>query len=317
MSASFEILLPQGGHAVPVGETPLSVGRGPNNDVVLQDDTVSWHHAQLWVEGGSAWLRDLGSRNGTWRNGARVHGSTRLDGGDRIRLGATLEVELRGQGRSDVCWRTRHVDDLSSGVRLLVRSDRFTIGGGAACDLRVEDWPDRTATVMLHDNGEIWVGTSDGERQVEPNEVFEVQGRRLRVVEEAVDHAPTVEWGAHRYPYAVTGTGNTPDGPQVVVDDPVTGAQCLVMGNRGVLLYVLARKLEADRGACAERSEEGWCTTDEVVTGIWGRGRKTANHLNVLVHRLRGQLEEKGFDPWFVEKRRGGIRIRCRTVEVH
>jgi hypothetical protein len=50
------------------------------------------------------------------------------------------------------------------------------------------------------------------------------------------------------------------------------------------------------------------------VTGVWGRGRKTANHLNVLVHRLRGQLEEAGFDPWFVEKRRGGIRIRCREV---
>ena len=85
-------------------------------------------------------------------------------------------------------------------------------------------------------------------------------------------------------------------------------------GNRGVLLFVLARKLARDREAGTVRGEEGWCATEDVLTGVWGRGQKSANHLNVLVHRLRGQLAEEGFDPWFVEKRRGGIRLRVRDV---
>ena len=53
----FEITLVSTGTSVPLGEEPLHVGRGPSNHVVLADDTVSWNHAQLWVEAGRAWVR--------------------------------------------------------------------------------------------------------------------------------------------------------------------------------------------------------------------------------------------------------------------
>ncbi|HHO52065.1 MAG TPA: FHA domain-containing protein [Deltaproteobacteria bacterium] len=317
MTALFEILLPSGEHTISIGDVPLSVGRGPANDLVLQDDTISWRHAQLWVEAGAAWLRDLRSRNGTWRNEQRVHGALRLAPGDRIRFGATVEVILQGGRRGlGTTWETYHIEDLSSGVRLLVRSDRFRIGSGADCDLRVAGMSERAATVLLHDNGEIWVGIEGAERQIQIGEVFEVSGHQVRVLVESADHAPTVDWATQRYPYTLLATANAAGGPQVVVSDPASGAQCLVTGNRGVLLFVLARRLLRDREAEAERAEEGWCTTEEAVTGVWGRGRKGSNQLSVLVHRLRGHLEENGFDPWFIEKRRGGIRVRCAQVSL-
>lgn len=314
MNPRYEIVLPAGGQAVPLAEKPISLGRGPANDIVLADDHVSWNHAQLWVEGGQAWVRDLGSRNGTFLNDERVVGSARLRGGDRLRLGAVLTLELQGAGELPSALRTRHVEDRQTGVRLLVRGDRFLIGSAAGCDLRIEGWPPRTATIVLHDNGEIWVGTEDGEWQVEVGEPFEVRGRGLRVVEDALDHAPTVEWGAARYPYGLVATPGAAGGPQAVVVDRAAGREALFTGNRGALLVVLARKLARDREAGVTASEEGWCTPDEVLIGVWGRGQKQANHLNVLVHRLRGQLAEEGFDPWFVEKRRGGVRLRVGEV---
>lgn len=322
MASPFELRLPDGDQAVPLSPVPRTIGRGPTNDVVLADDTVSWHHAQVWLEGGDPWIRDLGSRNGTWRNDQRITGSAPLEAGDRIRIGTSVEVVLSGPVEGPVEGaRSLHVEDVKSGVRLLVRNDRFRIGSSEDCDLRVEGWPDRTATILVHPDGELWVGGQDeaGERwetQIEPGEEFEIRGRTLRVVRTHVTHAPTVDQAALAYPYALTATANGAGGPQVVVVDPISGQDCLVTGNRGVLLFVLARRLAKDRDAGKAPAEEGWCTTQEVLTGVWGRGQKEANHLNVLVHRLRGQLEDQGFDPWFIEKRRGGIRVRCAEITV-
>ncbi|MEM6471173.1 MAG: FHA domain-containing protein, partial [Planctomycetota bacterium] len=43
----------------------ISIGRGPNNDVVLRDSNVSTNHARLIVAGTEIQLEDLGSTNGT------------------------------------------------------------------------------------------------------------------------------------------------------------------------------------------------------------------------------------------------------------
>ncbi len=316
MAASVELKLPSAGGAIPLGDKALTIGRAPSNDLVLADDTVSWHHAQVWVEGGTAWVRDLASRNGTWRNGDRVSGSARLAAGDRLRLGVSYEVEVVG-GAAAVGGEPplRHVEDLSAGVRLLVHAERFLVGSGAECDLRVEGLP-RAATILFHANGEIWVGTAQEERQVDVGEVFQVAGHDLRVVEEAGLPAPTVDRSGEPYDYVLRADANAAGGPAVVVSDPREGHECVVTGNRGVLLFVLARKLARDRESGARPAEAGWCSSDEAITGVWGRDPRAGKRLAVLVHRLRGQLEEHGFDPWFVEKRRGGIRVRCASVEV-
>jgi pSer/pThr/pTyr-binding forkhead associated (FHA) protein len=73
---------------------PVTVGRGRDADLVLADELVSRHHAQITPSGSGAVVEDLGSRNGTFVNGEAIHGPTRLTPGDQLQLGVTL-VELR------------------------------------------------------------------------------------------------------------------------------------------------------------------------------------------------------------------------------
>ena len=65
------------------------VGRSSEADLVLQDDSVSRKHARIYLAGGTLWLRDLGSRNGTLVNGQQV-ARCRLASGDRIAIGSSL-----------------------------------------------------------------------------------------------------------------------------------------------------------------------------------------------------------------------------------
>ena len=64
-----------------------SVGRLPDNSVVLRDECVSRRHCAIVVHrDGSCELHDIASKNGTVLNGARIHGPTKLLPGDKIAL---------------------------------------------------------------------------------------------------------------------------------------------------------------------------------------------------------------------------------------
>ncbi len=68
-----------------------TLGRHPSSDLQFDpehDRDVSARHAAVFRQGGEYVVRDLGSSNGTWVNGARVRGDRTLEPGDRIRLGA-------------------------------------------------------------------------------------------------------------------------------------------------------------------------------------------------------------------------------------
>jgi hypothetical protein len=65
----------------------MSIGRSPDCDCLLSEPSVSRHHAQLRRDGERWLLRDLGSRNGTRLNGARVTEEVEVRPGDQISLG--------------------------------------------------------------------------------------------------------------------------------------------------------------------------------------------------------------------------------------
>lgn len=66
----------------------LTIGRGRGNSIVLDDMLVSRHHVRITADDDGLVLQDLGSRNGTYVNDARVQ-RTSLHEGDRIGIGAT------------------------------------------------------------------------------------------------------------------------------------------------------------------------------------------------------------------------------------
>jgi pSer/pThr/pTyr-binding forkhead associated (FHA) protein len=65
----------------------VTIGRGPDNAIVINDPSVSARHAQLQLAGETYRLKDLGSTNGTQVNGKPVT-ETLLSFDDRVRFGA-------------------------------------------------------------------------------------------------------------------------------------------------------------------------------------------------------------------------------------
>jgi adenylate cyclase len=81
-----------------LGEGETSVGRTPDNDLVLHHPSVSRRHARVMVKGGDCRVQDVGSRLHTYVNGDMVHAAPLKDG-DRLTFGQLmLKVEESQDG---------------------------------------------------------------------------------------------------------------------------------------------------------------------------------------------------------------------------
>jgi predicted component of type VI protein secretion system len=65
----------------------ITIGRGPDNMIVLNEPSISTHHAQLLLVGNTYRLKDVDSTNGTCVNGKPITEAL-LQFEDRIRFGA-------------------------------------------------------------------------------------------------------------------------------------------------------------------------------------------------------------------------------------
>ena len=76
--------------------TPVTLGRSPENDLVLDtDEFASVQHARIEPRRDGVWLHDLDSTNGTFLNGTKLTRPRKLTPGDVIRVGETdLRYEL-------------------------------------------------------------------------------------------------------------------------------------------------------------------------------------------------------------------------------
>jgi hypothetical protein len=75
-----------GEHFTPQGDR-TTIGRSPDNDIFLDDVTVSRKHAVLVQSGGELRIEDLGSLNGTFVNRRRIDSAIRLESGDEVQIG--------------------------------------------------------------------------------------------------------------------------------------------------------------------------------------------------------------------------------------
>lgn len=80
------------------GKKSYSLGRAANNDISLPYPWVSRQHAIVQVEAnGTHNAIDLGSSNGTFINGKRIHTPTALRSGDLLRIGQTTLTFMTDQ----------------------------------------------------------------------------------------------------------------------------------------------------------------------------------------------------------------------------
>jgi len=71
---------------VAVGAKEVSIGRSPDNGLVIDNPAISHYHARVFNEEGRLMLEDFGSLNGTFVNGQRVKMVT-LKPGDSVAIG--------------------------------------------------------------------------------------------------------------------------------------------------------------------------------------------------------------------------------------
>ncbi|MCL4458542.1 MAG: DUF3662 and FHA domain-containing protein [Chloroflexi bacterium] len=73
---------------LPIDKPTVTIGRGLDNNLTLEDQRVSRYHAEIRAKAGRFTLHDLQSTNGTYTNGQRIK-ETILADGDHLRLGDT------------------------------------------------------------------------------------------------------------------------------------------------------------------------------------------------------------------------------------
>lgn len=82
---------------IEINRPTFTLGRNPTCDYVLEDDTVSSFHLQVFYRNKQWWLEDLNSTNGTFLNEQRVQTATVLTSQDRLRAGQVgFQIQIKG-----------------------------------------------------------------------------------------------------------------------------------------------------------------------------------------------------------------------------
>jgi pSer/pThr/pTyr-binding forkhead associated (FHA) protein len=77
---------------IPLGQDVITIGRKPDNKIMIDNQAVSGHHAKIVNEGTAFFIEDTQSLNGTYVNGQKIFKSE-LFNGDVILVGLhTLEM---------------------------------------------------------------------------------------------------------------------------------------------------------------------------------------------------------------------------------
>ncbi|MCB9688429.1 MAG: FHA domain-containing protein [Alphaproteobacteria bacterium] len=271
------------------------VGRASTAQLVLADKRVSGEHATLvWAGHAAGWeIRDLGSRNGTFVDGARlVPGeSWPLAAGARISFGADEPVFLL----------------LEASAPGPVARDP----GGTFCSpvdglLALPAPEDPQAVVYADHAGRFVLEAGDERRAVVDGESVVVGGVPYTlslpgIVEgtATADAGPMLDTATLRF-------GVSRDEEHVQLSIVHRGrATALEPREHGYVLLTLARQRLEDRDE--PPSEQGWIDRDQLLRML----QLDANGLNVAIYRARGQLAAAGLEgaAGIVEVRRGQRRI--------
>lgn len=82
------------GTTLPLGASPILIGRALTCTIVIDDDYLSARHCRIFPENGQWYVEDLGSTNGTYLGNQKVEDPIAFTIGERVRIGATT-LELR------------------------------------------------------------------------------------------------------------------------------------------------------------------------------------------------------------------------------
>ncbi len=107
----------------PVEKPVITIGRSKRNDLVLADQWLSRHHAEIREADGDFAIHDLDSRNGTLVNGARINAQVPLQNGDIITLGDQSITFMQEDSRPVIL--SESLDDLDMEGTVVVPTEQL------------------------------------------------------------------------------------------------------------------------------------------------------------------------------------------------
>lgn len=289
------------------------IGRSPDCDIVVMQPDVSRHQALVYCEGSGAKLVPLGAAPCTV-DGVAAEAASELLDGSIVGVGElelTVHAEVRPEGAS--VWLVQ----LQGGGIYSVGTQRFTIGGSATDDLRVEGLAGG-AVVLIPARDFLAVealtqGVKVANRVLEPNDVgtarvgdfVKIGAVVLRVFPADIGAAATVrrlprdELGARRAELSFLPRGGRLD---------------LDVFDRSATVYLAERR--CDLIACLLRPPDpfapGEFVDDEsLIPRVWPNQVRARTDLNTLLHRVRKTLVAAGIDgAGLIERANGGGATR-------
>lgn len=285
------------------------LGRASRCALRLDDRQISGEHASLrWSEGG--WeLRDLGSRNGTFLDGAPLEpGRARVVGvGARIRFGTALVATVLDAGPPGP-------SATEEGSEALVVASGGLLALPGADDPRVVAFEESDGSWVVEVDGEPVTLGEDGRVGVEGR----VWAVHLPVASRTEEVLPT--WDSAVGPRLENATLHfVPSADQEQVDARLTwpgGALPLSSRAHLFLMLELARARLADAAAGVGPAEAGWRYVDELQRAL----KLEPAVFNLHLFRAREQLTQAGVDGAgrLFERRRqsGQIRLAVEHVTV-
>lgn len=204
----------------------ITIGRDKSNKLVINDEGVSVHHAELRQEDGKVFLCDSGSVNGTFVNGEKLIGKREVQAGDVLRF-YMIEAALVDPSKGPVVlpqavnrdveraaqpqWQVKAMTGTISGKMFLIDGTKI-IGRDPGCDIVVSGaHVSRRHAELSIRSGKLWVkdlGSSNGsfvngqrsdERQLKNGDEVKFDAMIFKVVgpasvEESFDEADMTQF---------------------------------------------------------------------------------------------------------------------------
>lgn len=162
----------------------ITIGREPDNDICINNLAVSRHHAEITLDGGKYFIKDLASANGVFLNSSKISYSE-LSRGDVVNIGKyALRIQplspvkdiahsegntvvVDGETRDKFLKKADSPNQggtyggdssrllLSNQGEVFINRDYFTIGNDISANLRIKGWlvKEKHATIIKRDDG--------------------------------------------------------------------------------------------------------------------------------------------------------------------
>jgi hypothetical protein len=171
----------------------LTLGRHPDNDIVLAHPTVSSRHAAITPDGALLVLDDLGSSNGTLVNGQRITRAT-LSAGDRIGIAVfemTLVTTASAAPLQSAPARLEILNGPRAGTVLDLVKPMTTLGSPGAAIVIISRHGELYHIEKVQGDGPASIGATPlgrAARRLHDGDLLDITGTRMQFLSARSDH---------------------------------------------------------------------------------------------------------------------------------